>query len=181
VNQHFRKLFAFVASALALALCAHAKAQSPLISTVLKRVSISADSKVWKVDKDKIDSDGDPSFSLDHRASDGDYSVTVGELKKILPLPISHAEFWKEFADSSKTVFKTFREVPVPKGLVAPTGYGCNAAETSIDKSEPKNISVFCSASKWSTQALVTVYIPRLAPDKHIGDVNALLATVKWK
>jgi hypothetical protein len=156
-----------------------AHASDAIRSKTLKSLTITASAAIWKIDRDGLDGDGDPEFAIDHLATDGDISVTISELKHLL-LAASHTQVWEEHSKIMKRMFKNFKEVSVPTVFKPPTGYKCNASESSLIDT-PSLVNVFCTNTKSRTQILLHVHLLKSDMNKHIADVNALMDTIVWK
>ena len=76
-------------------------------------IAVQAKGSTWELGVDELDSDGDPRFTLDHRATEGDISFTLQEQTlKINPAP--HNAFWQAYVKGARERLAVFMEVPVP-------------------------------------------------------------------
>ncbi|WP_354445864.1 hypothetical protein [Ottowia thiooxydans] len=144
--------------------------------------SVQAKAPTWALGDDGLDSDGDPRFTLDHRATKGDISFTLQE-QTLENDPPPHDAFWQAYVKGAKQRLAVFMEVPVPPELKMPPGFECHASEEPlIKKTELEVTHIICTTARKATNVMLHIWLDKgIAWQKHAAEVNELLATVTPK
>ncbi|WP_156909601.1 hypothetical protein [Ottowia thiooxydans] len=144
--------------------------------------SVQAKGSTWELGDDELDSDGDPRFTLDHRATSGDISFTLQE-QKLENDPPRHNAFWRAYVKGAKKRLAVFVEVPVPPELKMPLGFECHASEEPLIKKDVLEVThITCTTARSKTHVLLHIWLDKeIEWKKYAADVNDLLAMVTPK
>ena len=116
-------------------------AEERLVSKVLKVAQVSLDGALWKLDYDRVDKDGDITFSADYIPDKLLSYISVHEVG-LESEAIRVAAFVDMTVVGLKKRAKFFESRPCPAAYRPPTGWVCYAYEWAVTQTKPDGLTI---------------------------------------
>jgi hypothetical protein len=144
-------------------------------SASLKKSKVAVDGKVWKVDADEIDAEGNRRFNIEHRERGAALYLNITEAER--GTQFDTAGFLRAWFDpKSNSKAKT---IAIPPALKIDAAWRCSARHVSFPQAIEKHL-VLCTQQRGPTTLEFMLGVPIAGWERDAAAVNEAMASLVW-
>ncbi len=146
-----------------------------LESESLKKTKASFDGKIWKVDADEVDADGNRRFNIEHRERGAALYLNITEAER--GVQFDTAGFLRAWFDPKSN--NKAKAMAMPSALKIDAAWRCTARHVSFPQAIEKHL-VLCTQQRGPTTLEFMLGVPMTGWERDAVAINEAISSVAW-